>query len=197
VVERFSPHARQALAAAEREARSMKHAHVATEHLLLGLLKVEDCVAAQAFRLVGVTHRKARRRIVALVDIGGRRTPPPLPFTPRVREVIEDAFTGSLWLRQLDASVVGQVCEARVPLRPATTRLLGQKHPSEGDVRTEQLALALVAHGDGVAARVLTELGVDFEKLAVAVTTVRIPPQLRHQALFHVPVSWPPQLPPR
>src|SRR5689334_9554900 len=98
MVERFSLHCRQALAASEREARSLKHAHVATEHVLLGLLSVEDSVAAQMLRLLGVTRRKARRRIVSLVDVGDERVHGPLPFTPRVREIIEDAFSGSTWM---------------------------------------------------------------------------------------------------
>jgi ATP-dependent Clp protease ATP-binding subunit ClpC len=48
VIEDFSSDARRALAASEREARLLKHPHVATEHLLLGLLRVEDSIAARA-----------------------------------------------------------------------------------------------------------------------------------------------------
>jgi len=40
VIERFSIHCREALTVAEREARSLKHAEIGTEHLLLGLLRV-------------------------------------------------------------------------------------------------------------------------------------------------------------
>src|SRR3954454_318900 len=78
VIERFSTHAREALAAAEREARSLKHAQIGTEHVLLGLLRVEESLAAQALRLMGVTHRKARRRITALVDTGHEKPTGPL-----------------------------------------------------------------------------------------------------------------------
>ena len=88
MIDRFSPRCRQALAAAEREARSLKHGQIATEHLLLGLLRVEDSVAAHALRLAGVSHAKARRRIVQLVDVGSERPKGPLSFTPRVREII-------------------------------------------------------------------------------------------------------------
>jgi ATP-dependent Clp protease ATP-binding subunit ClpC len=48
VIERFSLHCRQALVAAEQEARSLKHGQIATEHVLLGLLRVEESVAARA-----------------------------------------------------------------------------------------------------------------------------------------------------
>jgi ATP-dependent Clp protease ATP-binding subunit ClpC len=84
VIERFSTHAREALAAAEREARSLKHSQIGTEHVLLGLLRIEESVAAQALRLMGVTHRKARRRITGLVDVGPTAPAGPLAFTPRV-----------------------------------------------------------------------------------------------------------------
>lgn len=50
MIERFSTHARAALAAAEREARSLKHSQIGTEHVLLGLLRIEESVAAQALR---------------------------------------------------------------------------------------------------------------------------------------------------
>jgi ATP-dependent Clp protease ATP-binding subunit ClpC len=181
VIERFSTHARAALAAAEREARSLKHAQIGTEHVLLGLLRVEGCVAARALRLMGVSYRKARRRIAALVDVGPAKVTPPLAFTPRVREVLEDALTGAVWSQRLGESIGACGFEQRQPLgRP---RL---------DVRSEQVLLALIAHGDGVAAHVLGELGVDLEKAATATTHVRFP--LPTLELFSSG-TWPPKLP--
>src|SRR5690349_16673014 len=98
MIEQFSADARRALAASEREARLLGHDRVATEHVLLGILRDDGSVAAQALRVLGVTYRKARRRIVRLVDAGGARAEGPLPFTPRVREILEDAYSGSTWL---------------------------------------------------------------------------------------------------
>ena len=60
-----------------------------------------------------------------------------------------------------------------------------------GEVRTEQVLLALIAHGDGVAARVLAELGVDLEKAAETTTHVRYP---QMQQAFRLAATWPPEL---
>jgi ATP-dependent Clp protease ATP-binding subunit ClpC len=179
VIERFSVHCREALAAAEREARSLKHAQIGTEHVLLGLLRVEGSVAAQALRLLGVTHRKARRRIVRLVDVGPARVEGRVTFTPRVKEILEDAFTGAVWTQRLGQCLVDPAFRASQPIgRPWV------------EVRTEQVLLALIAHGDGVAATVLAELGVDLEKAAVTTTHVRYPQLQQHYSLA---ATWPPK----
>jgi ATP-dependent Clp protease ATP-binding subunit ClpC len=177
VIERFSTHAREALAAAEREARSLKHSQIGTEHVLLGLLRIEESVAAQALRLMGVTHRKARRRVSGLVDVGPTAPSGPLAFTPRVLEVLEDAFTGAIWSQQLGAACNGPAFRA--------TRSIGRPFR----VRSEQLLLALIAHGEGVAARVLADLGVDIARAATATTHVGMPASVREQF-----APWPPKL---
>jgi Clp amino terminal domain, pathogenicity island component len=202
VIDRFSTHCREALAASEREARSLKHGHIGTEHLLLGLLRVEESVAARALRLMGVTHRKARRRIVRFVDVGAERVEGRLSFTPRVREVIEDAFTGSIWMPRLAENLVD-------PSAPPMSRETPFGRPVSMDaprlsqgrivVHTQQLLLALIAHGEGVGAHVLSQFGVDLEKAAVATTHVRFPPAMAAQPLGPLfeqqSARWPPPPP--
>src|SRR5262249_6220598 len=135
---------------------------------------------AQALRLMGVTHRKARRRIVRLVDVGPGRVESPGTFTPRVREILEDAVTGAVWTQRLGQGPADPAFRAGQPIgRPWV------------EVRSEQVLLALIAHGDGVAARVLAELGVDLEKAAVATTHLRFP-QLHRP--FDLATTWPPAL---
>ena len=185
MVERFSLHCRQALAASEREARSLKHGQIATEHVLLGLLSVEASVAAQAVRLLGVTRRKARRSIVRLVDAGSERPKGTLSFTPRVREILEDAFSGSIWLPLVVRTNLSPVelCQpfTRAPrLRPGLQR----------EVRSEELLFALLAHGEGVAAHVLSGFDVDLGKLAAATHRVRL--GVAPTMLFNAPHRWPP-----
>jgi ATP-dependent Clp protease ATP-binding subunit ClpA len=189
VVERFSLHCRQALAASEREARSLKHSDIATEHVLLGLLSVEDSVAAQALRLLGVTRRKARRGIVRLVDVGSERPTGSLSFTPRVREIIEDAFSGSTWLPLVIQTNLGpaELCPpaARAPrLRPGLRR----------EIRSEELLFALLAHGEGLAAHLLSGFDVDLAKLAAATERVRLAGAVPTM-LFQAPRRWPPEPP--
>ncbi|HEY1366438.1 MAG TPA: Clp protease N-terminal domain-containing protein [Gaiellaceae bacterium] len=188
MVERFSLHCRLALAASEREARSLKHPHVATEHVLLGLLSVEDSVAAQALRLLGVTRRKARRSIVRLVDVGRERQQGALSFTPRVREIIEDAFSGSSWMPLVIQTSLEPV-EICAPVSRAPRLRPGVRH----EVRSEELLFALLAHGEGVAAHVLSGFDVDLAKLAVAIQRVRF--SGAPATLFQAPSRWPPEPP--
>jgi len=197
VVDRFSLNSRRALAATEREARLLKHGRVATEHLLLGLLRTEDSVAARTLRLMGATYAKARRHIVRLVDVGSERPAGAVSFTPRVREIIEDALTGSLWLVRLGESLVGPAFEPS-PMTPLETPVPAAA-PRFGhgrvEVRTEDLLLALIAHGEGVAVHVLSELGVDIERAAVSCLNVRFPrPQ---EWTFQAAAEWPPSSPKR
>ena len=67
-----SDRARQALALAQEEARALNHSYVGTEHILLGLLREEDGIAATVLASLGVTYDRVRA--VGRVDDGaGRR----------------------------------------------------------------------------------------------------------------------------
>ena len=191
MIEDFSIDARKAMAASEREARSLKHHHVGTEHLLLGLLRSEDSVAARALRLLGVTHRKARRQIMRLVDVGAEKADGPLSFTPRVREIVEDAFSGSRWL----PLVVETSLDAHLP-RPPSAAAPRLRPSGRREVQAEELLFALLAHGEGLAAHILRGFGVDLDKLAVAIHRARLPESA--QSLFpEGPLRWPPIPPSR
>jgi ATP-dependent Clp protease ATP-binding subunit ClpC len=171
VIDRFSENCRRVLVAAEREARFLGHGQIATEHVLLGLLRVEASCASRALRMMGVTYGKTRRRVTSLVDAGPGRSEGPLAFTPRVREILEDAYTGSVWLpRVAQTDVQGPVLE-----QPLAPRL---RQPRR-EVRGEELLFALLAHGEGVAARILGDFGVDLDKLAVAIQRARFPEAAR------------------
>jgi len=177
VLDRFSQNCRKALVAAEREARFLGHGQVATEHVLLGILRVQESCAARGLRMMGVTYAKARRRVVALLDAGPGLVEGPLSFTPRVREILEDAFTGAVWSHRLGEALVGPSFEPSpstpwdTPVSTSAPRL------STGcaQVSTENLLLAMIANGEGVAAHVLAELGVTLDKAAVATTEARFP----------------------
>jgi ATP-dependent Clp protease ATP-binding subunit ClpC len=175
VLDRFTSHARRALAAAEGEARALDHSRVGTEHLLLGLLRVDESVAARALRLLGVTYDETRRRTLELVDAGAEPVQGRLSFDSPARAVVEDAFTGAVWLPSLGRSLVG------ASFSPSPTTPWGAPVSAEAPrlsqgrvkVRTEDLLLALLAHGEGVAAQVLADYGVDLERAVVATSEVR------------------------
>ena len=175
MIERFTSHARETLAAAEREARALGHREVATEHLLLGLLRVEESVAARALGLLDVTYEAALTRIRELVELGSDPVPGRLSFDSGVRAVVEDAFTGAVWIPSLGRSLVGASFSPS-PTTPWGTPVSAEApRLSQGrvKVRTEDLLLALIAHGEGVGAEVLADLGVDLERAAAATTEIR------------------------
>src|SRR5712691_11225428 len=63
----FSERARASLTHAEQEARAFNHNYIGTEHLLLGLLDVEDGVAAKVLANLGVQPEKVRQAVVNVI----------------------------------------------------------------------------------------------------------------------------------
>src|SRR5919197_2669638 len=141
MLERFDEQARRALAQAEREARALRHGYVGTEHLLLALLHEQESVAARALRLLGINRRKARTRILKLVDMGSKAPEGSIAFTPRMKEILEDAFLGVAPSGPCDP--LGKAPPARSVRR--APRLVLQKGAKVG---SNQLLLALIAHGE-------------------------------------------------
>jgi hypothetical protein len=143
---------------------------------------------------MGVTHRNARRRIVGLIDPGAASVDGRLSFTPRVREILEDAFTGAVWTQRLGERLVGTSFQPspktpwETPVSPDAPRL------SQGrvEVRTEQLLLALIARGEGVAAHILSQFHVNLDKAAVATQSVRSPKPAPIFPLLEESEQWPP-----
>jgi ATP-dependent Clp protease ATP-binding subunit ClpC len=64
----FTPRVKKALALAVKEAKTMNHAYVGTEHILLGLLRNGDGVAARVLKDLGVDVEKARLKILEKLD---------------------------------------------------------------------------------------------------------------------------------
>ena len=67
VFQRFTDRARRAVHLAQEEARLLRHNYVGTEHLLLGLLREGEGVAAQALSLLGADHARGRERVLGLL----------------------------------------------------------------------------------------------------------------------------------
>lgn len=94
--ERFTERARKAIVLAQEEARRLNHGYVGTEHLLLGLLRQEEGVAAHALNSLGVTLKEAREQIESMVGRGEEGTADQPPFTPRSKKVLEFALREAL-----------------------------------------------------------------------------------------------------
>jgi ATP-dependent Clp protease ATP-binding subunit ClpA len=96
--ERFSEPARQVVVLAQDEARALGHRHIGTEHLLLGLLRERDGLAARVLGSLGVTVESVRDRVGEIVGAGEFPVGNQIPFTPRAKKVLELSLREALVL---------------------------------------------------------------------------------------------------
>jgi ATP-dependent Clp protease ATP-binding subunit ClpC len=96
--ERFTERARQVVVLAQDEARLLQHHYIGTEHILLGLLREEEGLAARVLGALGMTIDAARARVVALIGRGDEVTYGQMPFTPRAKKVLELSLREALSL---------------------------------------------------------------------------------------------------
>jgi ATP-dependent Clp protease ATP-binding subunit ClpA len=137
--EKFTNRARIVMTLAQDEAQRLGHNYMGTEHLLLGLVREGEGVAAVALTQLGVSLEAARSAVLHVIGHGDRIIMGEIGLTPRVKKVIELA-----------------VDEAR---------RMGHHY-----IGTEHLLLGLLREGEGIAAGVLTSLGVNLERARVAVS---------------------------
>jgi plasmid stability protein len=89
---RFTEQGRQVVVWAQEEARSLKHEHIGTEHLLLGVFRVPGGLAAQILAQLGVDYDDLRGRVVALLGEGTLPASSTIPFTPAAKQAFELAL---------------------------------------------------------------------------------------------------------
>jgi ATP-dependent Clp protease ATP-binding subunit ClpA len=87
--ERFTDRARQTVVLAQEEARRLGHSYIGTEHLLLGLLREGDGVAAQALGRMGISLADVRSDVVRIIGEAAGAPSGHIPFTPRSKKVLE------------------------------------------------------------------------------------------------------------
>lgn len=129
---RFTERANRVMLLAEDEAKRLNHGYVGTEHLLLGLIREGQGVAARALAEVGINFNQVKSEIERVIGRGEQMIEGKLGFTPRSKKVLNLAIDEA--------------------------RLLGHNY-----IGTEHLLLGLIREGEGIAARILKELGVDLE----------------------------------
>ena len=88
---RFTGRAQNALNGALREAATLGHTFVGSEHLLLGLLAEGESIAAKLMAARGVDSEKIRTAVVELSGTGGKSRVSPADMTPRVRRIIQSS----------------------------------------------------------------------------------------------------------
>ncbi len=152
----LSREVQQALEFAIDESRQLAQKSVEPEHLLLGLLRQGDGIAGRKLMRRGVTLDLARARVrgesVTVPDEFRIRTRPAMPEPPPPRE----------WTKQL--ADLTQRAQKAMELADAEAWRFNHNY-----IGTEHLLLGLVREGDGVAARVLNDMGVNLAKVRSAV----------------------------
>src|SRR5687768_7982097 len=130
----FTERVRKVLAMAREEAARLRHEYVGTEHILLGLIREGEGVAAAVLQNLSVDLEEIQQRIEETVKQGKatQATGPDLPYTSRAKKVLELAMSEA---RELGHSYVG----------------------------TEHLLLGLLREEKGIAAQVLTDASVNLE----------------------------------
>src|SRR5947207_7406690 len=96
--ERFTERARQVVVLAQDEARALKHNYIGTEHILLGLLREEEGLAARVLESLDITVEEGRAQVARIVGQGDEGTTGQIPFTPRAKKVLELALREALSL---------------------------------------------------------------------------------------------------
>ncbi|PYI50170.1 ATP-dependent protease ATP-binding subunit ClpC [Paenibacillus flagellatus] len=129
---RFTERAQKVLALAQEEAVRLGHNNIGTEHILLGLIREGEGIAAKALVALGLSLEKIQDEVESLIG-RGQEQPSNIAYTPRAKKVIE--------------------------LSMDEARKLGHTY-----VGTEHILLGLIREGEGVAARVLNNLGVSLNK---------------------------------
>jgi ATP-dependent Clp protease ATP-binding subunit ClpC len=101
--EQFTDAGRAVVEDAEREARTLRHTRVGTEHLLLGVLSRPDEPGARALATFGVTLGQARADVMRIVGLPDTPSPPELPMTPPARDALGGALREAIELGETEA----------------------------------------------------------------------------------------------
>ena len=102
--DKFTERARRVLTNAQEEAQHFNHNYIGTEHLLLGLLRDPNSVAAKVLHRVGVLPMEVRVAVEFIIGRGEESISGEIGLTPRAKKVIELSVEEA---RQLNHSYIG------------------------------------------------------------------------------------------
>src|SRR6266699_291939 len=142
--DKFTERARRVLSLAQEEAQRFQHNYIGTEHLLLGLVREGQGIASGVLESLGVNLERVRIQTIQVLSQGEGTQAGVVAEKPVPRQT--DAFGKVIQLAQEEAQLF--------------------QHDYVG---TEHLLLGLLREGDGIAAKVLRNLGVELDKLRMAV----------------------------
>jgi ATP-dependent Clp protease ATP-binding subunit ClpA len=101
---RSTDRAREVVVTARNEAKAAGHRYIGTEHVLLGLISVPEGLAAKALIAQGITEEQIRAAVKVAAPYTDEKITEEIPFTPRVRKVLELAVREAL---RLEVNFVG------------------------------------------------------------------------------------------
>jgi ATP-dependent Clp protease ATP-binding subunit ClpC len=96
--QKFTDRARRVVVLAQEEARMLDHGYIGTEHLLLGLIREGDGVAARVLESLGISLPAARQEVEQIIGPGQQPPAGHIPFTPRAKKVLELSLREALQL---------------------------------------------------------------------------------------------------
>ena len=96
--ERFTDGSRRVVVLAQDEARRLNHDYIGTEHILLGLIREGDGVAARTLESLGISLDAVRQQVEEIIGRGQQAPSGHIPFTPRAKKVLELSLRESLQL---------------------------------------------------------------------------------------------------
>ena len=132
---RFTERARKVIILAKEEARRFNHDYIGTEHILLGLIREGEGVAAAVLQKLSLSLETLRLEIEKLVQPGpATQVLGDIPFTPRAKKALE--------------------------LSAEEARSLGHNY-----IGTEHILLGLIREGEGIASQVLLNSGLDLNRV--------------------------------
>ncbi len=93
--ERFTDRARRVVVLAQEEARILSHNYIGTEHILLGLIREGEGVAAKALASLGISLDTVRQQVEETIGQGQQAESGHIPFTSRAKKVLELSLSES------------------------------------------------------------------------------------------------------
>ncbi|MGE5632805.1 MAG: ATP-dependent Clp protease ATP-binding subunit [Caulobacteraceae bacterium] len=141
IFDRFTERAQKVMVYAQEEALRLNHNYIGTEHILLGLLREGEGVAAQVLRNKGIDLDTVRKNVEEVIGTGQQPVDQVVGYTPRTKTVLEFSLSEA---RNLGHNYIG----------------------------TEHLLLALIREGEGIAAQILTGMGLDLSTVAQEIVNI-------------------------
>ena len=191
--ERFSPDAREAVTSAQAEARRLHHNYIGTEHLLLGLMDQADALSGRLLAEHGLDRPGAEAAILRLLgtaDCGPGELDADALKTigidlSTIREKVEAAFGPGALDREPARTRTGRLISGRhAPFTARAKKVLALSLREALRLKSDRIAdghllLGLLREGNGLAAKVMADAGIDFDVLRAEIDaqlTAQSPP---------------------